>query len=213
MLGRWSRYAPLTGVAFVALIVAGVATSNNTPNSDASGQKVLAFYQAHHSSQQTGDFLFALAVVFLVFFTGSLRGYLRRTPAAEALSAVVLAGAVLLGTGLLIFSGLDFALSDVPSKLDPAAAQALNLLDNDLFFPVAAGGCIYGIAAGLAILRGAALPDWLGWVAIVIGIAAATPAAFPALIAFAVWTVVVGILVYMRTGADATAPLSDPAGA
>jgi hypothetical protein len=50
MLGRGSRFAPLSGLPFVALTVAGFASSNNTPNSDASDQRVIAFYQAHHSS-------------------------------------------------------------------------------------------------------------------------------------------------------------------
>jgi len=205
MPARWSRLAPLTGVLFVAFAVASFPVSSNTPNSDASGARVIAFYEAHQSSQRVSDVLFVVASVFLMFFAGSLRGYLRRTPAAEALSAVVLAGAVPLAVGIALFSGLDFALADVPSHLEPAAAQALNVLNNDLFFPIAVGGGVFGIASGLAILRGAPLPKWLGWAAIVIGIASMTPAGFPALLAFFVWTVIVSILVYLRSAPGAAA--------
>jgi hypothetical protein len=209
MPDRWSRLAPLTGVIFAGLTVASVVISQNSPDTKSGGRRVIAFYEAHQSSQRTSDILLALAIVFLLFFAGSLRGHLRRTPAVETLSAVVLAAAALMAAGLTLFAGLDFALADVPSHLDPAAAQALNVLNSDLFFPTAAGGCAFGIASGLAILRGARLPKWLGWVAILMGIITITPAAFVGLIAFLVWTVVVSILIWRRGGAATPPPTAD----
>ena len=118
----------------------------------------------------------------------------------------MLAGATLLVAGVGIFSGLDLALADVPSRLSPAAAQALNVLNNDMFFLVAAGGCVFGISSGLAILRGARLPKWLGWVAIVIGIISVSPLGFIGFLASMVWTVLVSILMYMRSGVATQAP-------
>ncbi len=79
----------------------------------------------------------------------------RREPAAEALSALVLAAAAVLTVGVTIFAGIEFSLAADPSHLEPAAAQALNVLGNELFFPLAIGASAFGIAAGLAILRGA----------------------------------------------------------
>ena len=64
-----------------------------------------------------------------------------------------------------------FALSDSPTHLSPGAAQALNVLSNDMVLTNAAGFCAFGIASGVAILRSADLPKWLGWLAILIGIA------------------------------------------
>jgi hypothetical protein len=106
---------------------------------------------------------------------------------------------------LLPISGLDYALADVPTHLDPAAAQALNVLTNDVGFTINVGGCVLGVTSGLAILRGARLPNWLGWVAIVIGIATATPATFIAFGVFIIWSVVVSVLLYVRTGRPETA--------
>jgi hypothetical protein len=202
----------LTGVVFVVLTVVGFAISNNSPNSDASGQKVIAFYEAHRSRARASDILVVLGFGFFLFFAGSLRSYLRRTPAAEELSALVLAGAVMLAVGAAIFGGLDWALADVPNKLDPAAAQALNVLNSNLFFPIAIGGAVFGIATGLAILRGAALPNWLGWVALVIGIVTLTPAAFPAFLAFLAWSLVASVLLYIRGGAAPQAPVATAPG-
>jgi hypothetical protein len=64
-------------------------------------------------------------------------------------------------------------------------------------------------------MRGAALPKWLGWVAIVIGILTLIPpTSFPALFAFLIWTVIVSVLMYLRGGGSvgaAITPAVEPA--
>lgn len=202
--------APVTGVLFVALTLIGAASAGNTPNSNASGTHVIAFYEAHQHSQKVSDILFVFAGLFLVFFAGALHGYLRRTPAAATASAVVLAGAVLLAVGLSVVAGTDYALTDVPRDLSVSAAQALNVLSNDLFYTLPIGGCVFGIASAVAILRGAALPKWLGWVAVVIGIAMATPLFWLSAIVLFIWVLIVSALIYLRSGT--TTPAQTPAG-
>ena len=101
--------------------------------------------------------------------------------------------------------GFDLARATVPSHLAPAAAQALNVLALKLLLPVSAGGLVFGIASGLAILRGAQLPKWLGWAAIVIGIATATPAGLLGLVAFIFWSATVSILIWKRGRAPSAA--------
>jgi hypothetical protein len=211
MSDRWSRRAPLTAIPFAVLVVIGILVSNTTnPDPKASGETVIAYYQAHGSDSQAADFIIMVAFIFFLFFAGSLRAFLRRS--SDALSALVLAGAILLVAGAGTFSGIDLALSDQPSRLTPGAAQALNLLNNDMFFLIAAGGCVFGISAGLAILRGAALPKWLGWVAIVIGIASASPAGFFAFLGAGIWSLIVGTMLYVRGGPVTAAPApSEPA--
>ena len=100
-----------------------------------------------------------------------------------------------------MLSGLGYAPADVPSHLSTQAAQALNVLFNDVFYTLLVGGCVFGIASAVAILRGAALPNWLGWAAIVIGITMATPAFWIAAIALFVSVLIVAALIYARTGA------------
>jgi hypothetical protein len=68
---------------------------------------------------------------------------------------------------------------------------------------VSAAVLVFGIASGLAILRGAELPGWLGWAAIAIGIVTATPAGLLGLAALILWTSVVSVLVWKRS-ADVT---------
>jgi hypothetical protein len=181
--------AAVLGVGAAAILV-----PENQPASDASGMQVIAFYQAHRTGTQVSTILLTLAVAFLVLFAGSLAAHLRRTVAAEALSLVILAGAVLEAAGQTVVGGVSYALADAPSHLDPAAAQALNLLASDLVLTNTIGLFVFGIGSGLAILRGDRLPGWLGWPAIAFAIVAITPAEALAFIALVVWMAVVSIL-------------------
>jgi len=206
MVDRWGRLAPLTGVLFGVIVVAAVFTSNSeTPKPSASAAKVVSYYTEHRSEVETSGILFALAFLVLVLFSGALRSYLRRTSATEGLATLVLAGAVLMAAGALMGTGVEYGVAHSLHDLSPETAKTLNFISSELFLPVLAGGFIFGVCSGLAILRGAALPKWLGWVAIVIGIAVLIPpASFPALFAFVIWSIVVSILMYARSGSVGT---------
>jgi hypothetical protein len=122
------------------------------------------------------------------------------------LSAIAFGGALLAAVGGLIFSGLTFTLGDAADDLDPAAVQALHALNLDLFLPLAVGTGAFLIASGIAIVRGATLYPWLGWVGIVIGIAAVTPIGFFAFLAMLAWVLVASISLAMAAGAERAAP-------
>src|ERR1700730_14020614 len=166
MSDRLSRLAPLTGVIFAVVVVVSIFSGGETPNADASPAKVIAYYGSHRSEVETTSILFAIAFLFLVLFAGSLRSYLRRTAAAEGLAAIVLAGAVLMAAGALITTAAEYGLAHNLSGLTPATAQTMNLISNEFFLPIIGGAFLLAVAGGLAILRGAPLPRWLGWVAI-----------------------------------------------
>jgi hypothetical protein len=216
MSDRWSRLAPLTGAVFVVLAVVAVfASGEETPKASVSATKVVSFYSEHHSALERGAILFALTFLAFVLFSGSLRSYLRRTSGCEGLAAMVLAGAILMAVGALGGTGIEYGIAHNLHDLSPEAVKTLNFISAELFLPVLAGGFIFGMCAGLAILRGADLPNWLGWVAVLLGIAAIVPpASFIALGVLVIWSLVVTILMYRRSGAAAAAnvtPAPQPA--
>jgi len=201
MLDRAARLVPFTGVVFAVLSLAGMATAQPPPGVKASGEQVLAFSKLHAGSQRVADGLLIAGFAFFLFFVGSLRAHLRRSPEAEAASTVALAGAGVLAGGVAVYIGLDAASNAAPYALAPAAAQALNVLAMQLVYPVLVGGFVFGIAAGAAILRSRRLPAWLGWASIVIGL---TPVWILQFLLLYVWAVVVSILLYRRS--DPTEP-------
>jgi hypothetical protein len=207
MSDAWTRRAPLAGVVFVALLVASVLIGGNTPNSDASAQKVIAFYHSHSSRTQVSAYLNALSLFFGLVFFASLRRYLRRAPGLDWVAALAFGGAILFAVSGALFAGLHFALGDTPGRLDPGAAQALNVLSNDAGIAATIGGLsTLLLATGVVALRARLLPAWLGWVTIVMGVVALTPIAFAAFIAMAPWSLIVSILLYRREQGEVQAP-------
>ncbi len=211
MSDRLGRFAPLTGVVFFLLTVAAIFTGGETPNANSSAAKVIAYYASHRSAVETSAILIALAFLFLVLFAGSLRSFLRRTPATEGLAALSLAGAVVMAVGALIVTGIEYGLAHNLGHLTPASAQALSFLSNELFLVVIGGGLLFALPSGLAILRGAGLPRWLGWLGVVLGIFFVIPfLIFPALLGTLIWTAIVSVLIYLRSSPPSAEPAAAP---
>jgi len=199
---RAAVLAPLTGILAAALFVAGILLSGNTPDSDASGAKVVAYYLTHKSDQTTSAFLFMYGSLFLILFAAALRSGLRGTDrAADGPATLAFGGALVMATGIMLLSGVTYALAAKPGALAPAAAQAVNVLNNGVWFPFIVGQAALLLGAGAAILRGRALPSWLGWVAIVLGVVSATPVGWFAFLIAQLWVIVVAILLARRASA------------
>lgn len=207
----WGRWAPLCGVVFVACLVTSFALSGSTPDVRASGTKVISYYVSDRSAQQGAGFLGVYAIVFFLFFAAAFRAHIRRLqPGSGPLAALSFGGAVLLAVGGGVLTTTQIALSDAPSALSPAAAQALNVLSNDAFAPLMAGAAVFMIANGLAAIRFRILPAWLGWVALVIGVLALTPIGFLGFLATMGWVLVVSVLITVREFRAAPAPATAP---
>jgi hypothetical protein len=201
---RMPAFAPLTGVIFVALVVISFILGGETPDIKDSPQKVLDFYNDNDSEQIWAAVILAWGTLFFFFFLGVLRSALRAAEGAVGyLSAVAFGGGLVMGLGMLSFAGFTFTLADAADHLNPVAAQALNGLNSDFFFPLAVGGGTLLIATGLSAIRSRVLPAWLAWAALVIGIAAITPAGFFAFLVFLLWTLVVSVLLWRRAPAAA----------
>jgi hypothetical protein len=206
MTDRWSRRAPLTGILFVGFLVALLVLSWNTPDDKASPAKVVSYYHSHRSQLMTANVLGAYAVVFWLFFTGSLRTFMRRAGVGDGLTTTAFGGAILFGVGGALLSAFGFALANEINHLDASGAHTLNVINNGLFFPLAAGQAVFGITTAIAILRTRALPVWLGWVALAFGVVSITPVGFFGTFVLLVWSVIVAILVYLRAEQPAGAP-------
>ena len=206
MLSNLARWAPLTGVVFFLLFLAGFLSGSSTPSSDASAQHAVSSFVSNRSGERVSLFLIAYASVFAMFFAAALRSYLKARSDGDGLITLGFAGMVIYVTGALTIVGMEFAATDVPGKISPVAEQALNVLQNDLFFALLVGAGIFLIGSGLAIVANPVLPRWLGWVAIPLAVLAVTPLGwFVAIFALPIWALIVGVLMFLRHSAPAPA--------
>ena len=204
----WERLTPLTGVVFVAIVVAVFAIGGSTPGDHSSAVKVATFYGKHHDKHVILSFILAFSIPFLLFFVSSLRYDLRRAGGTGQLANAAFAGGVLAAAGFGILAFVHYALADAADSAKTiGTTQVLNVLDNTDFIPVAAGVGVLVLAAGLSAVRHGGLPRWLGWIGVVVGILAFTPAGFFAFLASGIWIAVVGIaLTQARRSAAAASP-------
>ena len=151
---------------------------------------------------QIGRPAVVIAAALLLFFAGYLRKVLR---AAEGeggmLPAVALAGATVMAVGAAIDAMISFALAEAADDIEPTAVQALQALwDNDLP-PLALGAAVFLLASGLSIALYGALPRWLGWVAILLGVVGLTPVGFVGFLGGALWILIVSVMLTVRARA------------
>jgi hypothetical protein len=194
-------WAPLTGVGVFVLVVVSIIVGGGEPPSveDDDVAEIVEHYVDNKDAVIASSIIGGLVATLLVFFGGYLRKVLRAAEGERGmLSAVAFAGTIIFAVGAAIDSTISFALADTVDDLEPASVQTLQALwDND-FIPFAVGSQVVLLAAGLSIVRHGALPKWLGWVAIVLGIIAVSPIGFASFIGLGIWILIVSVLLTMR---------------
>ena len=195
MNGSTARWLPLTGILFVALVVAGILTGGETPSVSDSPEKIAAYYTDNKDRLRIGLQLFVLGTVAAVFFGSYMRSVLDRGDGENGLlSRAAFAGIVIFAVGGAIDATLLLAMTEIVDDVDATQIQTLQgVWDND-FIPFAVGFSLFNLASGLSIVLHRSLPVWLGWLAIVIGIVALTPVGFFAFPGTGLWILIVCVV-------------------
>jgi len=200
------RLAPLSGIVFVAALIVGffVLSNGGTQVTD-SAQTITSYYVNHHQKAELAVGVIAVGLVFLAIFVAFLHGHLRAAETSGSLwSTVMLIGGIAGIATFFVAGGVHVAIADGGTHgfgLD--AMVALNGLDNDILisFVFALGLMLLGVA-GATITTGA-LPKWLGWAALVLGILCFTPVWFAGAALALVWIVIVSITLSQKVAATA----------
>lgn len=151
-------------------------------------------------------------MVIGLFWFAYLRNWLQRGDVHERWGAIAFAGGILFAVTGGVAGGVELALVDTTNNLTPATATALNFLEGDIPFLLAsmAFGAM-ATAAGIAMIKSRALPTWLGWFSLVVGIIGALPIGdFFALPAIGVWTLLVAGVIWFRTDPEGKLPPVTP---
>ena len=195
------RFAPLTGVLFVVLVVVAVIVGGETPDADDGIAKVVAYWSDNDGKAIASAIIAAYSAVFFLWFAGTLRAVLAAAEGPPTrLASTAWGGAILVTVGWSILIAATFVAADTAGDVAPQVTQTLSVLQADFFFPLAVGAGVFLLANGLAILRTGALQSWIGWVAVVLGVAAISPVGFFAIVLMLVWILVVSVVLFQSSG-------------
>src|SRR4051794_8699087 len=212
MSGRWERWAPLTGVLAIAIIlIAFIAIGGSTPDTKASADKVFNYYKDHRSRQMGAAFVVMIGAAIFVMFAAVLRGALARGSVTRRSASISFGGGIIAAGGFFLAAAMHIALADSGKYGDPTVAHALNILDTDNYVPFAAGIGLMVFGAGVSLVSTRMLPLWFGIVGIVFGVVTFTPLGFFGLLACTLWLIVISIWMTIRPGL--AGPDTVPAGA
>ena len=203
--GRLEKLLPLSGVLFSILFLVGFLGTGETPDTTASAEEILKFYD-DAGKIFLGIITLGLGAIMFMFFASALRKHLRAT-GPEWLGTLSFAGAIIFVVGLAGFAESQFALVSAADEKNLQVMQTLNYIDNNNFSPVIVGAVVLMLATAWHILSSRSLPVWIGWVSLLLGILGlAGPLGFISFLAMMPWTVIVAIVLYRRGPVAAPAP-------
>jgi hypothetical protein len=201
MTSKWERFAPLAGVLAVPFFIAGVAlVSSNAKGSK--GPKILASYHHHSNGILMGGLLWSLGVLLFIWFLSTLRTHYVAVEGESGRLANLAWGGGLIASAiaLLIPTGDEVGALN-KNDIDASGAAVLHHLTDAFFIGTEYALPVLFFASAALALRHAALPKWLGWLSLVIGIVLLIgPIGWAALIfGTPIWTLIVSVILWRRT--------------
>jgi len=207
MVSKWERWAPLAGVLAVPFWVAGVIFMS-TKAKGSEGPEILASYQQHSDGILVGALLWSIGVLFFIWFLGSLRSHLLAAEGGDGRLATLAYGGGLVAAAIaMLIPAADEVGALNKDHIDASGASVLHHFSDAFFIATEYTLPILFFATAIVALRHAALPKWLAWVTVLIGIVVLIgPIGWAGLIfATPIWTLIVSILLWRRAEQPRTA--------
>ena len=197
---RTVRWLALAGAAYAVLQAAGDLTIGPFPEGTTSPAALVRYYADNHARVAMGGHLLELSAIFLALFGIAVFARLRTSGGGGLLAVTALAGSAMAalaeGAGGATYSLLGGIGAN--RALDPVALQAMHA--NAAEFGTGTGMIVLLLAVFVASSTTHAVPQWLGWPAVVIAVAALPvfPVGFLASMVFLLWCLVAGVTLAVR---------------
>ncbi|MFQ5968719.1 MAG: hypothetical protein ACE5MI_14135 [Acidimicrobiia bacterium] len=205
-VSRWAQLAPLTGVGFVVLFVAGTLLINHY-EFQPPPEEIKSFLEEGSDRVVWGSYLGLLSAAFLLWFSGSVRSSLRVAEGGTGrVSAVAFGGGVAAAVLIaVVYSALPAAADRAGSSGGIAVETATGLLDLSqwLFGAVAIGLAVLVGATAVVSFRTDRFPVWLVWASAVVAVGMLSPVSFIFVGLAIPWVLVVSIMLYVSGRAEA----------
>src|SRR5215216_184977 len=199
---------PLAGAGFFVLAIVSFTVQGEPKSADDPVNEIVDFYLDNKDSILAGQVIGAISGLLLIAFGAYLAKVLRAADeGAWVLPLLPLLGFVIMDVGFAIDGTVLIALAESADDIEPTSVQTLQAFwDND-FLPIAFGIMLFLFSFGIAVVRSGAVPKWLGWVAIVLGVVALIPPiGFASFIGAALLILIVSIMLTVRARREASVP-------
>lgn len=159
---NWERWAPASGILFVALLVIGTIVAGSPASYDDSGSSIATWLADNRRDLLIAAILQGAGLALFLWYLGSLAARLR--DAGEARLATVAVGAGIVVAGLAAFTivtvaGLAYGIEQNTDAALIKTLYDLQLATSPLFaWPLAA----MAGAVTIATLRSGIFPQWFG---------------------------------------------------
>jgi hypothetical protein len=181
MHSRLERWAPLSGIGFLVLWIAGFFLAvADSPDFAAKPSENLEYYVDHKGSIMAGVIVSALALVLLLWFIGCIRAALVRAEGGDArVAATAFAGGII-GVGLEMAAMAMFIMPalrlDERDKLSLESATTFTDLGNITYgFAAPLGFGVLFFAIALLGFRVGAVPKWWAVITGILGVVMIVP--------------------------------------
>jgi hypothetical protein len=217
------RTLALAGVVGVVVILISSFLPGSPPNPDDSAAKIGKFLVDNNDQIRWAGFVGVLGSIVILGWVGAVWRLMRRADGGTPLLAVGAAIGAAMAAALLNASGVLLSVMAIigPHAMGPSNTRLFYLLSTSLGAAGAMGLALFIGSFSTVIIETGVLPRLMGWlgalVAVVLlssgGMIASTRDVFFVLtfigfIGFALWTAIVSILMFLRAGARASAPVA-----
>jgi hypothetical protein len=214
MINRIERWAPISGIVFVVLMVVGSMLLGDIPSPDASEEEIVDYLAdgANHTRNIIGAYLWVVGALAFLWFLTRLRSDLGRAEGGtSAISNLVFGAGVAFAAVWMVcaatYAWVPYAieLRDTPVT-DPDLVWVLPSMGR-LLLLLGCGfaGLLVLLAASVVIFRTRVFPRWLGWLGIVAAIVLPFDVIYVNIFPFWGWVFVASIVMLVRREKTATA--------
>lgn len=191
------RAAAVAGVGFALASAVANLTIGKFPDTDTPVAKLSAFYADHHARVAAGGLIQAWAAVLLAVFVALVYLRIRGTGTHPIAAVAALVGGAVATVGMLEDGSAYWLLGHLGNDqaIGTGALQAWHVLGSEGTLVSGGGTAVFLLAAAFG---STALPRWLAWTALPLGLAQLTPVGFFASLLFLVWAAAAGIALAVR---------------
>lgn len=160
---NWERFGRGAGIGFVVFTVAAFIVGGEPPKISDSADDVVSYFTDDRSQVLVSSFLFAVALVLFLWFTGTVANLLLQRGEGRVAATALAAGATWVVIQLVLTAITAALAHSIASDGDATGVRALFSLSwvLDMMGALPIAGFVLAVSLGLRRTR--AIPEWLSW--------------------------------------------------